>query len=418
MAFATRFQPRDQSDDGSESIAEGKASQVRDAYIVSPLTRAEVMQKLIFVMRELVASIHINFERTSESSDIFAVGHLTLAFSAPGSDVIYSARGIPQAYSVEQRLHYGPSLLRFLLIVRELVHLVRSGDFATQREIYYALKRWFRNQRQCDYTIRMVSTMLKTFRVCLGVVAASRGSFAGRVRFRDGIQSSWTLAMSAGEHFVQVPVTPAALSLSECSNLHFRATEWPAICILVVEKDAVFQRLVQARFYEMYPCIIVTGRGMPSLATRAFVKRLHDRLQIPVFILVDYNPYGLRIACTYMSGSDSSPESYTYAVPSARVVGITTAHIRQGIIAASIREECYQPFRPSDVSCVQSLASNVFLQRFRPHLIDEAQSMLQMQKTLEIEALYSTSGVCHFIRSWLPEELTKARTRWDLDSAF
>ena len=32
-------------------------------------------------------------------------------------------------------------------------------------------------------------------------------------------------------------------------------------CILVVEKDAVFQRLAEDRIFAHYPCILVTARG-------------------------------------------------------------------------------------------------------------------------------------------------------------
>jgi hypothetical protein len=38
--------------------------------------------------------------------------------------------------------------------------------------------------------------------------------------------------------------------------------------ILVVEKDAIFQRLVEDRLFEALPCILITGRGMPDIASR------------------------------------------------------------------------------------------------------------------------------------------------------
>jgi hypothetical protein len=38
--------------------------------------------------------------------------------------------------------------------------------------------------------------------------------------------------------------------------------------ILVVEKDAIFQRLVEDRLFEALPCVLITGRGMPDIASR------------------------------------------------------------------------------------------------------------------------------------------------------
>lgn len=57
------------------------------------------------------------------------------------------------------------------------------------------------------------------------------------------------------------------------------------------------------RFYQKYPCIILTGKGQPDVATRLFLRKLKDTLNIPVLALVDSDPYGLKILSVYMSGS-------------------------------------------------------------------------------------------------------------------
>lgn len=41
--------------------------------------------------------------------------------------------------------------------------------------------------------------------------------------------------------------------------------------MVVVEKDAVFQRLVEDGFAEQTGTILVTAKGMPDMATRAFL---------------------------------------------------------------------------------------------------------------------------------------------------
>ena len=38
--------------------------------------------------------------------------------------------------------------------------------------------------------------------------------------------------------------------------------------ILLVEKDAAFMRLAEDRFYNAYPCIIITAKGQPDVASR------------------------------------------------------------------------------------------------------------------------------------------------------
>lgn len=44
--------------------------------------------------------------------------------------------------------------------------------------------------------------------------------------------------------------------------------------ILLVEKDAAFMRLAEDRFYNKYPCIIITAKGQPDVATRLFLKKV------------------------------------------------------------------------------------------------------------------------------------------------
>ncbi|GLE08351.1 hypothetical protein PINS_up019416 [Pythium insidiosum] len=47
--------------------------------------------------------------------------------------------------------------------------------------------------------------------------------------------------------------------------------------ILLVEKDAAFMRLAEDRFYNRYPCIILTAKGQPDVATRMFLPTAQAR---------------------------------------------------------------------------------------------------------------------------------------------
>jgi len=46
--------------------------------------------------------------------------------------------------------------------------------------------------------------------------------------------------------------------------------------------DAAFMRLAEDRFYNAYPCIIITAKGQPDVATRLFLRKLKITLDIPV----------------------------------------------------------------------------------------------------------------------------------------
>ena len=65
--------------------------------------------------------------------------------------------------------------------------------------------------------------------------------------------------------------------------------------VLLVEKDAAFMRLAEDRFYNKFPCLIITAKGQPDVATRLFLKKVKETLKIPVLGLVDSDPYGLKV---------------------------------------------------------------------------------------------------------------------------
>lgn len=69
-----------------------------------------------------------------------------------------------------------------------------------------------------------------------------------------------------------------------------------ASCILLVEKEAVLQRLLDDGFLIQHPDVLLaSGAGFPDLATRAFVAKLALRFQLGCFGLFDWNPHGVLI---------------------------------------------------------------------------------------------------------------------------
>ena len=48
--------------------------------------------------------------------------------------------------------------------------------------------------------------------------------------------------------------------------------------VVVIEKDAIFQRLMEDGFAATVEAILVTAKGMPDMATRSFVHALCNAL--------------------------------------------------------------------------------------------------------------------------------------------
>ncbi|KAK9912814.1 hypothetical protein M0R45_036654 [Rubus argutus] len=62
--------------------------------------------------------------------------------------------------------------------------------------------------------------------------------------------------------------------------------------ILFVEKYTIFVSLMEDKFYKDYPYIIITGMGMPNVATRRFMNWISIKFKLPI-ALVDSDLDGL-----------------------------------------------------------------------------------------------------------------------------
>ena len=69
--------------------------------------------------------------------------------------------------------------------------------------------------------------------------------------------------------------------------------ETDAKFILAIETGGMFQRLQNHKFWKKANCILVSMAGVPTRATRRFIRRLSDEQKIPVYAFVDCDPYGI-----------------------------------------------------------------------------------------------------------------------------
>ncbi|KAL1625707.1 endodeoxyribonuclease [Diplodia seriata] len=105
--------------------------------------------------------------------------------------------------------------------------------------------------------------------------------------------------------------------------------------VLVVEKEATFRSIVTSKVWELlrHSSIMVTGKGYPDLSTRIFLHKLSavssmGNLTIPILALVDMDPDGLSIMCTYKYGSIAlAHEGDSVKVPNMEWLGIKSVDV-------------------------------------------------------------------------------------------
>ncbi|KAL2944934.1 Meiotic recombination protein SPO11-1 [Bienertia sinuspersici] len=188
--------------------------------------------------------------------------------------------------------------LRVLLIVQQLL---QENKHASKRDIYYTYPSLFSDQSVVDRAINDICILLECSRHNLHVVSVAKGLVMGWLRFsEDGKKFDCIASPNAAQ---PVPVQVEEVQdIQKCKSSSMNILSF-AEYILVVEKESVFQRLANDKYCSVNRCIIITGRGYPDIPTRRFLRLLCEKLCIPVYCLVDSDPYGFDILATYRFGS-------------------------------------------------------------------------------------------------------------------
>ncbi|TFG24845.1 MAG: hypothetical protein EU529_02980 [Promethearchaeota archaeon] len=277
-------------------------------------------------------------------------------------------------------------LMRVLEAVNEL--LVKDLH-ATKREIFYSDVKLFGEQKNSDKSIEDIATMLYTTRNSTHIVASAKGSCIGRLRIRDKSDIIDLEGLGSGGWTISPMLD------------NIEILESDAEFILVVEKDAAMIRLAEARFWREYPCIILTAKGAADIATRMFLKHLSKDLKLPVFSLVDSDPYGHYIHSVYLRGSKRlSYESPFLATPNIKLLGVLTRDLDK----YKIPKEGRLPMTKMDIKRTKELLNEDFVKKNKAWH-DDLNLALKLKVKAEIQVL-SSHGFEFLTDHYLPEKLT------------
>ncbi|XP_005362861.1 meiotic recombination protein SPO11 isoform X1 [Microtus ochrogaster] len=299
---------------------------------------------------------------------------------------------IPQCITRKIKSDSPKSVKKFALILKILsmiYKLVQSNTYATKRDIYYTDSQLFGNQAAVDNIIDDISCMLKVPRRSLHVLSTSKGLIAGNLRYME-------------EDGTRVQCTCSATATAVPSNIQgIRNLITDAKFLLIVEKDATFQRLLDDNFCSrMSPCIMVTGKGIPDLNTRLLVKKLWDTFHLPVFTLVDADPHGIEIMCIYKYGSMSmSFEAHSLTVPAIRWLGLLPSDIKR----LNIPKGSLIPLTKHDHMKLDSILRRPYIS-CQPFWRKEMEMMADSKMKAEIQALTFLSSD-YLSRVYLPNKL-------------
>ncbi|KAG2446715.1 hypothetical protein HYH02_008280 [Chlamydomonas schloesseri] len=270
-----------------------------------------------------------------------------------------------------------------------LVHeLLGKNIHVTKRDLFYTDVKLFEDQSQSDSILDDLACMLGCTRSSLNVVASEKGVVVGRLSFREDGDFIDCQRMGVGGK----AIPPNIDKVTDISS--------DASFILLVEKDAAFMRLAEDRFYNTYPCIILTAKGQPDVATRLFLKKLKSTLKIPVLALVDSDPYGLKILSVYMKGSmNMSYDSSNLTTPDIKWLGVRPSDLDR----FDIPQQCRLPMTEEDIKTGKRLLEEDWI-KSNPEWVRELELMLSSKVKAEIQAL-SSFGFQYLSQVYLPLKL-------------
>jgi DNA topoisomerase-6 subunit A len=98
--------------------------------------------------------------------------------------------------------------------------------------------------------------------------------------------------------------------------------------VLVIEKDALWQRLNEDQFWRKENCIIITPKGQASRGCRRLIRKLADQ-NIPIYCFMDCDAWGWYIYWTIKTGSmNLAYLGKAIATPEAKFIGVTMKDIQ------------------------------------------------------------------------------------------
>ena len=206
--------------------------------------------------------------------------------------------------------------------------LIDSDDSTSIRDLFYNLKvpvktadgkgakeLIFTEQSESDPIIEDIEVAVAALREELGGHAETKGAMVGPLTIVDNGDTISLGNMGSGGWAVPSIVEPDVIEFRK-SNAEY---------VLLIEKGAVWQRFNKDRFWHKHKCMIIHGGGQPPRGVRRLLFRMHNELKLPVYVLVDNDPWGYYIYSVLKQGSiNLAFESQRMAVPKARFIGMSS----------------------------------------------------------------------------------------------
>jgi DNA topoisomerase-6 subunit A len=296
-------------------------------------------------------------------------------------------------------LSQAKSYMQTMLVASGATQLIEQGKTTSIRGLFYLLKHTiegtkeetFSDQGECDPVIEDCEVLLNSLREELHLYAQKKGDMVGDIVLVDRGDEIDCARMGSGGYGIPSIVEPEVIEFKRSS----------AEFILHVEKDTVWQRFNEDKFWRKHKCILTHGGGQPPRGVRRLLYRLHNELKLPVYCLLDNDPWGYYIYSVLKQGSiNLAYESQRMAIPDAKFLGLRSKDFHQCQLSDSVKIS----LNDTDRKRAKQIANYPWFAHKNPWQ-KEIQGLLDNGFKLEVEALISKDI------SYVTEQYTPARLK-------
>jgi len=275
--------------------------------------------------------------------------------------------------------------------------LIERDINTSLRDLYYQVKRTLPNtdidlvndQIESDKAIEDLEAITGLPRELLRLNADASGTVSGKVIIEDkGDTIDWSKLGSGGW---AIP--------SNVEHVTFKKVD--AKYVVYMEKQAVWQRLHEDKYWDKHNCIIIASRGQAPRGVRRLLIRLSQEFKLPIYVLTDFDPWGFYIYSVLKYGSiNLATQSDTLAVTGAKFLGITAEDIEHyGLKKHFIK------FKDVDVQRIGQLENYDWF-KTNKNWQRQFKLMRSFKAKAEIQAL-SSRDIQFISNSYLPEKIKK-----------
>ena len=248
----------------------------------------------------------------------------------------------------------------------------------------------FADQDESDAVLEDLEVSLGALREELHIFAKKKGTMIGNITIVDTGDEIDCRRMGSGGYAIPSIVEPDVIQFKKCD----------AKFVLHVEKDTVWGRFNEDKFWQKHNCIPTEGGGQPSRGVRRLLQRLNTELGLPIYCLLDCDPWGHYIFSVIKQGSISLAfESNRLAIPEAKFVGVRSKDYAE----CGLSDDVQIALNDNDTKRAKEIAAYPWFVEHKGWQ-KEIDLMLKNGFKMEVESLI-TKDISYVTETYVPQRL-------------